>query len=417
MQRSGRKDYIWNTAAGVINAAEVIVMSMIVTRFGLLSDAGILSLAFAVANVLMAVGAFGGRMYQATDIRKQYTFRMYMIHRLFALGLMIMALVGVVLFGGYDGRKLQAIIVITIIYMIEVVENCIWGHFQSMDLLYVGAQMFCTRWLAIFVVFTGYMIAFKDMIGALFAGAAFGTVTFFVWTVYITRPQRREVFASDKAGEAVKASEWFPDLLKQTFPLFAAGFCSLFINNIPKFAIDRYLNDEIQACYGFVAMPVFVIGLLNQFIYQPMVAGMSTEYLAGNITVFRKKVRKQTVQTAGIMLICVCGAAAIGIPMLSLIYHTDLTSYRTELVILQFAGGFLALSGFFNVVLTIMRKQVFILLGYAAALVLGMVILYVAVKYAGTIGASVGYLIVMILLFIFYFVSYLMIINKKKNIR
>ena len=58
---SRKKDYFWNTAAGIINAAEVILMSMIVMRFGKLSDAGILSFAFAAGNVLMSIGAFGGR--------------------------------------------------------------------------------------------------------------------------------------------------------------------------------------------------------------------------------------------------------------------------------------------------------------------------------------------------------------------
>ena len=46
------KDYFWNSIAGIINAAEAVVMSMIVMRYGQLSDAGILSLAFAVFLLL-----------------------------------------------------------------------------------------------------------------------------------------------------------------------------------------------------------------------------------------------------------------------------------------------------------------------------------------------------------------------------
>ena len=83
-----KKDYIWNSIAGMINAAEAVIMSMVVTRYGLLSDAGILSLAFATGNVLMMIGKFGGRMFQVTDLKQQFSFKEYLVHRLIAVFLM-----------------------------------------------------------------------------------------------------------------------------------------------------------------------------------------------------------------------------------------------------------------------------------------------------------------------------------------
>lgn len=72
---------------------------------------------------------------------------------------------------------------------------------------------------------------------------------------------------------------------------------------------------------------------------------------------FKKNVKRQMIIVVGIMTMCACGAVAIGIPVLSLIYHINLESYYKELVIPQFAGGFLALSGYLNMILTIKRKQ------------------------------------------------------------
>ena len=403
---SKRKDYAWNTAAGVINAAEVILMSMIVMRFGKLSDAGVLSFAFAVANVLMSIGAFGGRMFQATDVNRQYTFKMYLIHRFCSLGLMIVSLVLYLSISGFESEKAWSVALLAYIYMIEVVENCIWGYFQSKDMLYIGARMFCSRWAAVIATFTVSMMILNDMIKALGAGAIAGTIVFVTWIIVIVYRRLINDSCHSVIGAGSPGTRWFVSLTAGTFPLFAAGFCSLFINNVPKFAIDRYLNDEIQACYGFVAMPVFVIGLLNQFIYQPTVARLAREYTDGKISAFRENVKHQMFEVAGIMVACVVGAGAFGIPVLSFIYNTDLTGYWKELVILQLAGGFLALSGYFNVILTIMRKQNVILRGYLFALVLGTVIMYTAVRYAGTVGASVGYLIVMAALFAYYYVFY-----------
>ena len=325
---------------------------------------------------------------------------------------MIAALAGFIILSGYEPYKATGIILIAFIYMIEVIEDCIWGHYQALDKLYIGAEMFCTRWIAIFIAFILCMLKTGNMNISLTAGAIVSVIVFLLWLLVLRVADSKSKY-DDKRSYSSLGFKWFPSLIKQIFPLFIAGFCSIFISNIPKFAIDRYMNDEIQACYGFVAMPVFVVGLLNQFIYQPTVVKLTNDYHSQKTDQFKNSVKKQMFIVAGIMAACVCGAALIGIPVLSIIYNTDLGGYWKELVILQFAGGFLGLSGYFNVILTIMRKQKIILAGYITALALGIVILNFSVKLAGTAGASVGYLAVMIMLFAFYYISYLKNINER----
>lgn len=412
MHTSKRRDYAWNTAAGVINCAEAVIMSMVVTRFGKLSDAGVLSIAFAVGNVLMTIGIFGVRYFQASDIKGQYSFRMYMILRFVTLGFMILALAGFLFFEGYDARKSGAVVLIALIYMVEVLESCFWGHYQSLDLLYVGGRMFLTRWVAIITVFSVVMSVTADMIKALSWGAVAGAAVFAVWVVVLSRTPGGKRAGDDKRGTEA-GSGWIKEMLVQVFPLFAAEFCSMFMIHVPKFAIDRYLTDEIQACYGFVAMPVFVISMLSQFIYQPKVIGLTEDHHNGEISRFRAGVRRQMLIVTGLTVLCVGGAALIGIPVLSLLYHTDLAGYWRELVIIQVAGGFFALSAYLVVILTVIRKQKIIIAGYATALVLGIAILFTAVRYYGTMGAAVGYLVLMAVLFVFYLIGYKKVIGAK----
>ena len=54
-------------------------------------------------------------------------------------------------------------------------------------------------------------------------------------------------------------------LMIKCFPLFAGAFLSFYIGNAPKYAIDAVMTDAELASYGFIAMPVFVVGLLNNF--------------------------------------------------------------------------------------------------------------------------------------------------------
>lgn len=403
--------------AGLLNAAEAVVMSIAVTRFGRLSDAGILLLAFAMGNVLMTIGKFGGRMYQATDIKGQYAFRDYLAQRFCTLLFMLAVLGGYLFISHYEMYKMQAVALVTAIYMVEVIEDCLWGYWQLNGYLFVGAQMFVTRWLAIMVVFVAALVLGSSMVEALVWSFLAGGLVFLAWAV--------RFYCSEGCGKAAVPfpGKSFSDfsrplkgLFRHTFPLFLAGFCSIFVANLPRFAIDRYLTDEIQACYGFVAMPVFVIGLLNQFIYQPTVVGLTREFYEGDMTEFRLAVRRQILAVGGLSLACICGAALVGIPVLSLIYHTDLSNYWRELVILQAAGTFLALSGYFTVLLTLMRKQRFILRGYLGALLAGVALLGPLVLYYGTVGASCGYLLVMMLLAGYYFVCCRSVMEKARAI-
>ena len=414
-EESRRKDYIWNSIAGLVNASEAVVMSMVVTRFGRLADAGILSLAFALGNVLMTIGKFGGRMYQVTDIKRQYSFNMYFIQRLLTVSIMMISLIIILIGGGYIGEKRTAIICITLIYFIESFEECIWGHYQSFNKLYIGAKMFSIRWIAILVSFIVIIIYSHNMILALWCGVLSCVVAFFLCILgiyYITK--KSKIVFPKKDGRDRHGSNCMKELFRQTFPLFLASFCSIFLSNLPKFVIDRYLTDEVQACYGFVAMPVFVIGLLNQFIYQPTVVRLTNVYYDGKIEIFKRDVRKQLWIVCGIMAVCVMGAGLLGVPVLSILYHTDLRQYWKELVILQVAGGFLAMSGYLSMLLTLMRIQKIILAGYIISLLVGIFLLSTVVKIFGTVGASLGYLFVMIVLYAIYYFSYKKIVGNRE---
>ena len=68
-------------------------------------------------------------------------------------------------------------------------------------------------------------------------------------------------------------------ILIQCFPLFVGLFLQFYIGNAPKYAIDAILSDNYQAIYGFIAMPVFIISLLNSMIFNPIPELFTEQYL------------------------------------------------------------------------------------------------------------------------------------------
>ena len=191
-------------------------------------------------------------------------------------------------------------------------------------------------------------------------------------------------------------------LLKTAFPLCGISVLQCYVGSAPRYAIDACLTDEVQACYGFVSMPVFAIRLLSNFIYQPLLVPMAVEWENRQIKSFTGRVGNQLLVVAGLSVICLAGTYWVGIPVLSALYHTNLSEYKAELLILLLGSGFMACVAYENVVLTIMRCQKVLLGPYCLVSFIAAVVLRPVVSLYGTLGASVCYFIFMVVLFLRY---------------
>lgn len=404
--KRSRQDYIWNTTAGLINAAEAVIMSMIVTRITNLSDAGMLTIAFAIGNLMMTIGKFGVRNYQVTDVEQRYSFAVYVKSRLITLLLMIIASMSYLGYAyvilGYNFYKIGIIFAICMIYAVEAAEDVVWGYYQRLGYLAVGAKMFCSRWTGILVSFVIILCISRNLMITLLIclGVSILVLCFTIGRTYniYCMVQDRKVLHS--VG-TVPFSQ-MRDLLWNVFPLFCSTFFAFYVNNAPKYAIDAVMTDEVQACYGFVAMPVFVIGLLNGFIYQPTLVYMSIEWNEGNFDQLLHRIKRQILIIAGLTGVCLIGAYILGIPVLSLLYKTDLRQYKAELMLLLVASGLLAASGYLGVVLTIMRNQKKMMVAYGVISIIAFVTVKHIVSLYGTLGAVLSYMMLMLLLCIVY---------------
>lgn len=384
-----KNNYIWNAIAGIINASEAVVLLAVVTRTTGIEDAGILTIAFAIANLLVNIGKFGMRGFQVTDIQEQYSFNTYFTSRILTSVAMVFSICFYLIYGiqlrQYRLEKVGIILFICLIYVIESVEDVFAGLFQQLGRLDIAGKVFSIRWIAIIIVMLVTLINSKNiliasMLGVMASGIIGTTLIALTYRKICNNPIRIDC-------------DGMMTLLKNCMPLFFAGFLQFYLINAPKYAIDRYLTDEIQACYGFVAMPVFVVGLLNSFLYQPILAQLAIQWEKREIRQFSKQIGVQLGMIVIITLVCIIGADVIGIPVLSFLYHTDLEAYKTELLILLIGGGFLAIIGFATVLLTTVRKQNWILYLYVIVSALAFIFTSRIVKIYATIGAAYSFLL------------------------
>lgn len=102
----------------------------------------------------------------------------------------------------------------------------------------------------------------------------------------------------------------------------------------------------------------------------------------------------------------------LGIPVLSFVYGIDLADYKSELMLLLLGGGFGAAVWLLNNVMTTIRKQKGLLMGYAVASVFTSVASTFLVQRLAVTGAAISYLCTVFLLFMILTIMLLYYINK-----
>ena len=165
--------------------------------------------------------------------------------------------------------------------------------------------------------------------------------------------------------------------------------------NASKYAIDANMSNEIQNYYGFLLMPAFVINLFSLFGFRPMLTPMANYWEQRNKKEFTKIITRSIAWILFLTVGAVIGAYLLGIWFLNLVSGLDLNAYRIELVIVMLGGSMNAIITVCYYVLTVMRKQMLILVGYGVGFIFALIVPSFFVRAYGLTGAVVSYVIPM----------------------
>ncbi len=190
----------------------------------------------------------------------------------------------------------------------------------------------------------------------------------------------------------------------------------MYINNAPKFAVDAHLSAEYQTYYGIIFMPASVINLFSLFAFRPLLTKLTAFWNEHKCKAFLSTVAKLVLWILAVTAAALLGGWLLGIPLLSLLYGTDLSAFKSELMVVLAGGGFNALCVLLYYMITVQRKQKYVLIGYVGASVTAWILGDRMVSAYGMMGASLTYLLsvtLLCLLFVFIFIGVLA--NRKKG--
>ncbi|WMJ89688.1 lipopolysaccharide biosynthesis protein [Anaerocolumna sp. MB42-C2] len=402
--------FIWNTMGIMCNAGTSFLLLIFVTRICGDFNAGIFALGFANAQLMLTIGRYGMRVYQATDMKGSVKFSTYYLSRILTCALMLIISIVYVIWSGYTFMKAAIVFSICIIKMADALEDVFHGLFQQNGRIDIAGKYLTARNLITLCAFIILLVITKDLLLTCIITGLLSVAACFVINV----PTAKKI--TDVKLELNKKE--LITLFINCFPLFIGSFLALYINNIPKYMIDRYLTEEIQAFFNILFMPAFVINLFSEFIFKPLLTDIAIKWEQNQIKNFVFYIFRLMMGILVITVVVVATGYLIGIDVLTFVYGVDLMKYRNELILLLISGGFGACVYLLFHVLTAMRKQVILLAGYAAASVITTVISPVLVQKYNIFGASVVCFISSIILFlIFLSVLVLTVINKVKTLR
>lgn len=399
-----KKNVIWNMIGASFNAFNSLFFIIIIKRINGIDDAGIFTYCFATACLLYIVGVYQGRAYQVTDITGKKSDTDYIYNRIFTCVIMMVVVIAFPLIKGYDIYKILIFILINIFRCIEAFSESIYAIIQKKGNLYqVGRSLFAKAVGGILI----FLIVDLLTNSVIYSIISLIITNILILVFYDLRNAKKIGIAKSKFNFKTNF-----DLLKTGFFTFILTFLGIYLINVPRYAIDDILTNEIQTVFGIIIMPATFMSLLGQYIIQPSLTKLSSSIERKDYITLNKTI------TNLILIIVGLGISVFGIayfleaPILGIVYAIDLNPYFISMMIIMAGAIMYSLSSILSYILITFRKTGIQAITYTVVSILATILAYNLVAKNEIIGASITYTITMTIIAILFLIY--LLINMKK---
>ena len=388
------RDYVWNTVGVGTWGMVFPILTIVVTQLAGVEQAGMFSLAFITALMLMFVGNYGVRTYQASDLDEEHSFADYQANRWITCALMLAAGAAYCSIRGYAGDMLVISGGVYVYKMIDALADVYEGRLQQADKLYLAGISQAFRSLTVLFVFSLALLVTRNLPIACVIMAVVAVATFLFLTLPLT------LFETPKSRRASLSS--VATLFKQCFPLFVALFMYNLIDNMPKFVMEGVLSYDNQLYFNALYFPAHGILLTAGFVYKPLTIRMAEAWHDP------AKRRKFDIIVVA-MFAMVVALTLVMVLIMGFLYGLDFEQFRGLCFIMLAAGGVTAAIEFLYQVITVLRRQKSVMRLYLITFGFSLFVPVLLVNFTGLPGAVIGYLIIMCILFVLLISEYISI--------
>ena len=407
---STEKIYLWNLIGNLAFSGSSVLFTLIVTRLTSPIEADSFSLAYGIAAILVVVGMFQVRSYQATDVSFRHSFTSYFLARCISLTLMVLVFFPYLSISKIDlnEREKVAIIALYVLFrMCEAISDLFQGLFQQHERLDIAGKSMTIRYTFSTIFLFILLYTTKSLVSSLTLLVVLNFLFVMGYDFVKARSFERIDFSSIEFKSLLVDA---CSILKNCIPLFISGFLLAYIFNEPRIAIDMeirlgHLIEGTQRDYNILFMPVFFMSLFI-LILRPLTTQLAIFWKDKEYKRFDGIIVKLLVIILGLGFVLTLVAYFIGTPILSVVFGLDLNRYKETLAILVFSGILYSIGIVFGDVMTVLRRQSYLLPVYLLMFVASKLTNLQFVQRSGIFGASLSFLLVMVVYFIGSIVSY-----------
>ena len=387
------RDFMWNSIGLGAWGMVFPLLTIIVTQLVGLELAGMFSLAFVTATLLMIVANYGVRTFQVSDLEESHSFSDYQVSRWITCAAMIVIGVLYCNVRGYTGEMFLISIGVYLYKMVDGLADVYEGRLQQMAKLYLAGISQTIRSVSVLLIFTIFLFITRNLGGASIAMGVTAIISFILVTAPLalleTPGSRKPSFTSIKR------------LFIECAPLFVALFLYAFIDNMPKFMMEGVLTYDNQLFFNALYFPAQAILMTVGLIYKPLLVKMAEAWA----DVAHRNRFDLFIIVMVVIILAITGIGAflmnwIGIPIMSFLYGTDFEPYRQLSLIMLAAGGVTGIIDFLYQVITVLRKQKVVMRLYLMTFVCSLFVPVLMINMTGLTGAVMSYLVLMSILLV-----------------
>lgn len=343
-----KKDYIWNSIGSFLQSAISPILLIVITRLNGVGDSGLFSFAMSLSVVFWAISLWGGRTYQVSDVKKEFSSGDYIVVRFISSLIVAVFSISFCVLSGYDLIKTELIMVLVSFKILESIADSMYGVLQIHNRLYIVGISLTMKSVFGFMLFTLVDILTKNIIyGALSIFLVNIAVVIFYdipWMKYV-----------ESVGLTKKNIMQAGKIMKKTAEVFVVVFLTMFSLNIPRYFLDKYHYDQI-GYFGIMAMPITLLTLFISFVLQPNVVNLSELLKKKKIKEFTKIVSKIDFITFTLGILFVVSSYLIGVWVLNTVFGIDINNFRIDLTIMVIGAVANAFVSIYVNLLIILRR-------------------------------------------------------------
>ena len=388
------KNFLWNMIGTTLNSFLSLFLLIIVTRINGIEMSGSFSFIFTLTLILQMFSNYGGRIYQVSDYKNEFSFQEYLGSRVKTSLLSIIFFIIMCFFYKFDLKLSVVAISLMALRLLETFSDVFYASFQKHNQLYKVGVSLTAKSLLILLLFLILEVITKNI---LISSLGILLASILVFAFYdLPNIRKIEEFKFIYNNRVYSQSKY----------IFMFGFITQLILNVGRF-IGMKTLDEVEIGYlGILMMIPTVMTLISGFIIQPEIVNLTKLYEKKKNEEFDKSLKNISKTLIKFSILCIILAVTIGPFALKILYQLDFNKYRLAFVLLILAGTFNGITTIYSNALTIFRKTKEQFNYYVVVLIINLVVSYLASLNFGLNGVIGSLMISMLIQSILFKLSY-----------